>query len=191
MRVRSPDVFRAKRKLKEQLHRDKAESSMLLLSEEKRLKAQESALQPEQVDLGELVSHVVRLQAPLCAERGVTLESSVPESDLIAQVERGRIEQVLTNLVANACDALDGKGTIAVSLGTDPDMVDLVVGDSGPGFDEAPEQLLQPFFTTKAAGTGLGLTIVRRIVEMHGGELTLGKSALGGAEVRVRLPRAH
>lgn len=152
--------------------------------------ARPTALQAERVDLGELVGHVVRLQAPLCAERGVSLESSVPSSDLVARVERGRIEQVLTNLVANACDALDGEGTIRVTLGTEADCVELVVGDSGPGFEEAPEQLLQPFFTTKAAGTGLGLTIVRRIVEMHGGELSLGKSSLGGAEVRVRLPRA-
>ncbi len=153
--------------------------------------ARPTALKAEAVDLGELVGHVVRLQSPVCEERGVSLEASVPGSDLVAEVERGRIEQVLTNLVANACDALDGEGTIAVTLGTEPDTVELVVGDSGPGFDEAPEQLTQPFFTTKAAGTGLGLTIVRRIVEMHGGELTLGRSALGGAEVRVRLPRRH
>jgi len=151
--------------------------------------ARPRALQPEPVDLGALIDHVVRLQAPLCAERGVTLEAAVPDGDWVAAIERGRIEQVLTNLVANACDALDGEGTIAVGVATHGDAVELVVGDSGPGFGEPQEQLLQPFFTTKAAGTGLGLTIVRRIAEMHGGELTLGASSLGGAEVRVRLPR--
>ena len=153
--------------------------------------ARPAALRSEAVDLGELVKHVAQLQAPLCDERGVSLEVDVPATEVVAQVERGRIEQVLTNLVANACDALKGEGRIAVGLGSDSDTVELVVGDSGPGFDQTPEQLLQPFFTTKAAGTGLGLTIVRRIVEMHGGELSLGTSALGGAEVRVRLPRRH
>lgn len=151
--------------------------------------ARPTVLRAEPVDLGGLVEHVVSLQAPLCEAKGVALEATVPEADFVVEVERGRIEQVLTNLVGNACDALDAGGSIAVALLMAEAGVELVVGDSGPGFADAPDQLLQPFFTTKSAGTGLGLTIVRRIAEMHGGELVLGKSSLGGAEVRFRLPR--
>lgn len=151
--------------------------------------ARPSALRAERVDLGALVHHVVKLQTPLCEAKGVALEARTAAGDLSAEVERGRIEQVLTNLVGNACDALDDGGAIAVAIDPGPDAIELIVGDSGPGFAEAPEQLLQPFFTTKAAGTGLGLTIVRRIAEMHGGQLSLGQSPLGGAEVRMRLPR--
>ena len=133
------------------------------------------------------MQQVARLEAPVCAERGIRLEVEAP-AGLMARGEPGRLEQVLVNLVANAADALDGEpGRIRVRAERNAGGVTLTVEDSGPGFGETSEKLLEPFFTTKAAGTGLGLTIVRRIVELHEGELRLGSSDLGGAAVRIDL----
>jgi C4-dicarboxylate-specific signal transduction histidine kinase len=67
----------------------------------------------------------------------------------------------------------------------------VIVEDNGPGVVETcREQIFSPFFTTKAEGTGLGLVVAREIVREHGGDLTVGDSALGGAAFQLRLPVA-
>ncbi len=101
--------------------------------------------------------------------------------------------QVLSNLVVNALEACDGASTgavITVDAQEDgPGWIALRVKDNGPGWNpETHSQLLDPFFTTKTSGTGLGLFVCKQIVEGFGGELSLPISE-GGAEVKVRLRR--
>jgi signal transduction histidine kinase len=112
----------------------------------------------------------------------------------LPQVEAipGELNQVWTNLVDNAVDAMDGAGTLWVTArGTDSG-VEVAVADDGPGVPaDVAAHAFEPFFTTKEVGkgTGLGLDISRRIVvERHGGEITLEPREGGGALVRVRLP---
>jgi signal transduction histidine kinase len=109
----------------------------------------------------------------------------------------GELNQVWTNLVDNAVDAMEGTGTLTVSAADDPGApgwVVVEVADTGPGM--APEALahaFEPFFTTKEVGkgTGLGLDISRRIVvERHSGEITIDSDG-SGTLVRVRLPHRH
>lgn len=112
----------------------------------------------------------------------------------LPQVEAipGELNQVWTNLVDNAVDAMEGSGTLWITVrGTDSG-VEVEVADDGPGVPEdVAAHAFEPFFTTKEVGkgTGLGLDISRRIVvERHGGEITLEARDGGGALVRVRLP---
>ena len=112
----------------------------------------------------------------------------------LPQVEAipGELNQVWTNLVDNAVDAMEGSGTLWITArGTDTG-VEVEVADDGPGVPEdVAAHAFEPFFTTKEVGkgTGLGLDISRRIVvERHGGEITLEARDGGGALVRVRLP---
>ena len=101
------------------------------------------------------------------------------------------LNQVWTNLIDNAIDALDGSGTITVSTRRDGPCAVVDVGDDGPGIDvETAARIFEPFFTTKAvgAGTGLGLDTARRIVEdRHGGSLWVD-SQPGSTVFHVRLP---
>jgi len=105
----------------------------------------------------------------------------------------GELNQVWTNLIDNAVDAMDGRGTLTVRTRLDGDRVLVEIGDTGPGIPEAvAEHIFEPFYTTKPVGkgTGLGLDICWRIVVgRHGGDLTF-TSTPGDTRFRVLLPTA-
>ena len=111
----------------------------------------------------------------------------VPRIEALA----GELNQVWTNLIDNAVDAMDGSGTLRVSTRRHGAGVVVEIADTGPGIPEAVQaHAFEPFFTTKdvGEGTGLGLDISRRIVvDRHGGEITID-SKPGDTRVRVRLP---
>jgi signal transduction histidine kinase len=104
----------------------------------------------------------------------------------------GQLEQVLINLITNAVHAVENGGRVVVRALVDSQSTALLeVADSGPGIpDEDRDKIFEPFFTTKVdgKGTGLGLPIVRNIVEQHRGEIRVERSDLGGAAFRVILP---
>jgi two-component system NtrC family sensor kinase len=103
----------------------------------------------------------------------------------------GQLEQVLINLVTNAVHAVEGGGVVAIRTRGGPREVVIEVADSGPGVPEADrERIFEPFFTTKTdgKGTGLGLPIVRNIVEQHQGTIAVGAAAEGGACFVVTFP---
>jgi len=106
-------------------------------------------------------------------------------------VRGSELNQVWTNLIHNAIDALGERGTITVRTRVDGDCVQVDVADDGPGISEdARPHVLEPFYTTKAvgSGTGLGLDTARRIVEEgHGGSISFETSD-AGTTFRVRLP---
>jgi signal transduction histidine kinase len=106
-------------------------------------------------------------------------------------VHGSELNQVWTNLLDNAIDALGEAGTITVRTRRDGDCAEIVVADDGPGVpDDVRDRLFDPFFTTKdvGLGTGLGLATARRIVvDRHDGSLTLA-SQPGATAFKVRLP---
>ncbi len=96
---------------------------------------------------------------------------------------------IVSNLITNAAEALDEPGIVRVELASADGRTTFLVRDAGPGFpDEDLHRLLQPFFTTKKRGTGLGLWVVRRIAQSVGGTLELSNTDDGGACVTVELP---
>ena len=110
-------------------------------------------------------------------------------------VDQTRLIQVMRNLLENASFAAGASGQIIVQLESLPPTsrsnlaLQISVTDSGPGVaQEDRDEIFTPFFTTKTKGTGLGLAICRRIVEAHGGDLTLEDSETGGAKFVIRLP---
>jgi two-component system sporulation sensor kinase A len=108
------------------------------------------------------------------------------------QADRVQIRQVWLNLATNALEAMGGRGTLRVGwFEGESGHVVVEFVDDGPGIaTEDLSRVGQPFFTTKQGGTGLGLAIAQRIVERHGGMLSLENAAPRGAVVRVTLPGA-
>ena len=124
---------------------------------------------------------------------GVTVVRDYDDSVPSVTANPGELNQVWTNLIDNAVDAMDGAGTLTVRTYADERHVVVEIRDTGPGIaDDVLAHVFEPFFTTKEVGkgTGLGLDISRRIVvEHHGGEIDV-QSEPGASVVRVRLPLA-
>ena len=125
----------------------------------------------------------------------VRVELDLAEGLPPVQADRVLIEQVLLNLVQNAIDAMSDvareERVLSVTTSVDPDGATRVtIGDRGRGIaPDVAERLFSPFFTTKRAGLGLGLSICRSIVEMHGGRIGHAASALGGTDFHFTFPR--
>lgn len=108
--------------------------------------------------------------------------------DVSARGDAELLREVCLNLLLNAAQAMEGRGTISVTLAA-ADRAVVTIRDEGPGIPlEQREIVFEPFFTTKRSGTGLGLAIVRRLVELQGGTVTLEPPGGGGATVVVQLP---
>jgi signal transduction histidine kinase len=113
-----------------------------------------------------------------------------PDIPLI-EADELQIEQALHNILRNAVEAMAGGGTLRLStvVAQDRSILEIRIEDTGHGILEHDrERIFQSFFTTKIKGTGLGLTIVQRVLKNHGGEIIIEQPATGGTRVLVQLP---
>jgi len=167
-------------------------------------------------DLVELLNEAVLLQRN--GRSDIEYEVDLPEGPVIVSCDRGLIGQCLTNVLKNAAEAIDGRregaadpgaasgtgsggeappGRIRVALAEGQRFFRVMLLDNGVGLPaQNRDRLADPYVTNRKKGTGLGLAIVKKIVEQHGGELTLGdaqnEAGLDGAKVTLRLPKpAH
>ena len=141
------------------------------------------------VDLNEELDRTLGLMEPRL-RGGVALEKDFGDLPAV-RCYPAQLNQVFMNLVMNACDALEGKGTIEVRTRPANDGVSLEITDDGPGIpSQVRERIFEPFFTTKPVGqgTGLGLSISHGIVERHGGSLSVECPPGGGTTFRIQLP---
>ncbi len=152
--------------------------------------ARPKGTQAEEFDVAELVAELRTLLRQRLQVAGVELETSVPPG-LKARSDPNGLRQVLLNVLSNALDAVPREGRVSLSARREERGRALLVeiGDSGAGFGgRDPEELFQPFVTTKTRGTGLGLAVSRQIVEALGGSIVLANGRLGGALCSIRLP---
>jgi len=147
------------------------------------------ALRLGDVDLGTLVRESTERLAQLSKFEDVRWNVGSLEDRLTVRGDEARLRQVLVNVLTNAAEAALPSGRVEVSLGSHEDGASVSVDDSGAGISgEQHPLVIEPFYTTKPHGAGLGLSIAHAIVEAHCGSLTFGSSPLGGARVTVKLP---
>lgn len=140
------------------------------------------------VQARELAGAAARLGGMLAQQFGGRLEVRMPEQMPRVAGHPERLKQVLLNLLKNAFEAAPG-GTVVLEAGTADSQFWLSISDSGPGVPpDMAERIFDPFFSTKAAGSGLGLTISHQLVYELGGRLELEQSPGGGARFVVYLP---
>lgn len=150
--------------------------------------ARPRGMQRQAFPVAGIIEEVVELQQLLADQAQVTLEVNVGEDAGDVHADRAKIKQVLINLVANAIEAMrdQSQGTVTLEVvRIDTGTLEIIVRDDGPGIEpSAVKELLQPFVTTKEAGTGLGLPIAAKIVQLHGGVLRLAPCEPRGTEAR-------
>jgi len=152
--------------------------------------ARPRAPQREQVDLGRVVSDVLDLEAEAIERAKLEVRREIQPACFVSG-DLEKLKQVVLNLVVNALDAMPDGGSLAATVGPQEGEVALSLTDSGKGVDpRILAEIFDPFFTTKPAGTGLGLAIVRKLVEQHGGRVTLKSHPGQGTTVTVLLPKA-
>lgn len=123
---------------------------------------------------------VIELERPLAVRRGVELEFH-EQPPILAQVDSGKIHQIIQNLVRNALEATDHGGHVRVAITSSlENTVNISVTDDGGGIppDVLP-RIYEPFFSTKETGTGMGMAIVHSLVTMHGGKIEIDTSPEG------------
>jgi signal transduction histidine kinase len=140
--------------------------------------------------VSDLFEHAVADSRGPLVGKPITIAKDV-QKDMDCDVDPQLMREVLANLVTNAAEAMDS-GTIALRAARGPGQgVVLTVEDDGPGMPPTMRgRPIQPFITSKKSGTGLGLTICRKIVEQHGGTLTITSVEPHGTRIRVEIPGA-
>jgi signal transduction histidine kinase len=152
-------------------------------------------LEPERTDLGELVEDIVESYVPMAASRGMRLLADAP-ARIVADVDPRAMRQVVVNLLDNALKYGPEGQTVRVELERDGARALLAISDQGPGVSrEDRERLWRPFVRLRrtgssSAGSGIGLSVVRSIVEQHEGSVEVVDAEGGGARFVVRLPLA-
>src|SRR5262249_47548844 len=146
--------------------------------------------------LNEAVSDVIALARSLIVGNGVSVQTRLADGLFPVQGDRVQVQQVVLNLILNAVEAMGsieaGPRELLVRTEQVRTGVLVAVGDSGPGIDPKHlERVFESFYTTKASGTGMGLTICRSIVDAHGGRLWAGANEPRGAVFQFTLPAAQ
>jgi nitrogen fixation/metabolism regulation signal transduction histidine kinase len=144
-------------------------------------------VEPRPVAVEQIVREVASLYDGLREDLRVDVE--IDGDRLVGLVDPAPLRQALVNLVDNAVDATPGPGRIVLSAQRVGDEIEIAVRDTGTGLPtQDPETLLQPFFSTKGRGSGMGLALVHRVVTDHGGSLRLENVEPHGARVTILLP---
>lgn len=136
-----------------------------------------------------VVGRAVKLVEGRCEQQGVKIRVSAADSAVVLTGDAGQIQQLLLNLLLNACDAMPLGGELTVQSVVLGGRMELMVGDTGEGIRaDMQDKLFEPFSTNKPTGVGLGLGICRRIATAHGGTLVGRNRPNGGAEFCLSLP---
>jgi len=142
-------------------------------------------------DLRAVIGDVMALAAEELSTHNVTLLSKMPADPLVANVDADLLKQAVLNVIQNGAQAMPEGGKLEVSLEEDNKDAVLRIGDEGPGIpEEIREKIFDLYFTTRSAGSGIGLAMTYRILQLHHGGVEVQSKADRGTEFQLRIPLA-
>jgi signal transduction histidine kinase len=140
-------------------------------------------------NVNHLVEESVRFLNAETTDRNIIVETELRSDLPLLELDRTQIKQAFFNVIRNAFQAMKSGGILRIRTDMDDRFVSIKFADTGGGIPEAEmSKIFEPYFTTKAAGSGLGLLIVRRIVREHGGEIELLNDSGKGLALTMKLP---
>jgi two-component system sensor kinase FixL len=144
----------------------------------------------EQVDINELLQETHTLSGESCRSKGLEVVKDFQTETLTVTGDRGKLKQVFLNLIKNSIEALDEGGKLTIETRLADNTAEIIIADDGPGISEENlEKVLTPFFTTKRRGSGLGLSVSKRIIEDHqGGSFSISSLDGAGTRITITLP---
>lgn len=186
------------RKLPEAVKRDLEDSVQIAKEEIKRLDytvnqflraIRPTTLQTKPENINDIVRESVSFLAPEIKDRDILVEQELRTGMPLIEVDRNQIKQAFYNVIRNAFQAMKVSGILRIKTDMDDTHLFIRFTDTGGGISpENMSKIFDPYFTTKASGSGLGLLIVRRIVREHGGEVIIVNTEGKGIELTIRLP---
>jgi signal transduction histidine kinase len=160
-----------------------------------RVEAGRETVEPEVVDWSALARDAAALMVPVAETKGLALRVALPEGREPGSADAGKVKQVLLNLLSNAVKFTE-RGEVVLAVEPEPERIRLRVSDTGIGIPaEHLERVFEPFWqveqptTRRAGGTGLGLSVTRRLTRLMAGEITVRSTPGAGTEFLVELPR--
>jgi signal transduction histidine kinase len=151
-------------------------------------------LKPQPTEVHGIITLALQLMKHRLESYGITITTDIAQNLPRLMLDQDQVKEVLINLLENACDAMNAGGTITINAGqgvVEPlgHVVVLTIADDGPGISpELKEKIFQPFFSSKEEGTGLGLSIAKRIIEDHGGWISVASKPHQGTTFTITLP---
>lgn len=150
--------------------------------------SQEITLKKSQEDITELIEKVVGFALPSFNQKEINLTFTAEQRPLFANIDKHKINQVLLNLLKNALEATPNGKNVYVTTKEEDNEIIIKIKDEGNGI--TPENLpkiFRPYFSTKDGGNGIGLSLSKKIIEKHEGELTLISNTENGCEFQINL----
>lgn len=149
-------------------------------------------LAPRWVDLNRLIGDVIQLLKSQISANRIDTRLDVCSSNLMGMLDEASITAALLNLVLNAVQAMPDGGRLTITTGSDRGILWLVISDTGPGItQERLEHIFEPFITTKSRGLGLGMSYALKMIEEHGGKISVESQLGEGTQVRIELPQGE
>lgn len=147
-------------------------------------------VQPTEFALPKLLDKIILQYTPMARERSIEIQTDIQWSGTVFW-DRIQMEQVIGNLIRNALDAINHDGRVNLSIRMAGDkQIEIIVSDNGPGMTaEIREKIFNLYYTTKASGTGIGLSIVQRIVDEHNGVIRVNSAPESGSQFTLLLPQ--
>jgi len=141
------------------------------------------------VDLAEVVAEIVRMLEPEAERAGIRIRYVRPSTTVVVNGDSDLLRQAVVNVAINAIEAMAGGGSLTFEIAPSPETCTLVITDTGPGVPpESREKIFQLYYTTKPHGSGIGLAMTFRAVQLHGGTIEIESEAGRGTTFRLTLP---